>query len=312
MLENKNILIIEDDKDSRELLKIYLTKWNYNVFEASKPFAALELIKTHSIQMALIDWVLDETSGIEICNLIRNKFRDNYVYIIIITGQKTRRDVVEALSQGADDYLMKPFNFEELKVRIKAGERILTYQNNLKDCYDKLYEASIKDPLTGTFNRQTILERLNSEFERAKRLNDDLSVIMSDIDFFKRVNDSYGHLVGDSVLKHIGKILKKSIRKYDTVGRYGGEEFLIILPHTSIKVAKNIAERVRQSLKNEVFIIKNFSIPITMSFGISHISRASNSSLLLQQADQMLYEAKRRGRNKVVAIDEIKDYTIII
>ncbi len=302
MFENKNILIIEDDKDSRELLTIYLSKWNYNVFESSKPSKALELIEANNIQMALIDWVLDESSGVEICRQIREKFNDEYIYIIMITGKKNQSDVVEALSKGADDYLIKPFNFQELKVRIKAGERILTYQNNLKNCYDKLYAASIKDPLTGTFNRQTILERLNAEFERSKRLNDDFSIIMTDIDFFKKVNDSYGHLIGDKVLKHIGKILTNSIRKYDAVGRYGGEEFLIILPHSDIDTAIKIANRIRSTLKNNPLNIENVVIPVTMSFGVAYIDDADSASELLKLADTYLYMAKNKGRDKIVSV----------
>ena len=263
------------------------------------PFDAIEVIKKENIQIALIDWVLDETSGLEICNIIRKNFLNEYIYIII-TGKKTKDDVVEALSKGADDYLIKPFNFGELKVRIKAGERILEYQHNLKNCFDQLYEASLRDSLTGTFNRQCILEKLEAEFERVKRLNNELSVIMSDIDYFKRINDSYGHLIGDEVLKHVGNILNKQIRKYDSVGRYGGEEFLIILPNSDIEKSLNVANRIKETLNKKPYHIGKLIIPVSMSFGISSALSANSSLELIRQADEALYMAKKSGKNRVV------------
>ncbi len=296
----KNILIIEDDKDSRELLKIYLKKWNYNIFEALDPDIAINKITEHNIQLALIDWVLDEVSGLEICNTIRKKLKDKYIYIIMITGKKTKDDVVEALREGADDYLIKPFNFEELRVRIEAGERIINYQNHLKNNYIKLYEASLIDTLTKIYNRKTILDKLNSEFQRAKRLNNNLSVIMCDIDYFKKINDSYGHIIGDKILENIGEILKTNLRLYDSAGRYGGEEFLLILPDTDTNTAYKVADRIKKYLENNHLKVGKFSIPVTMSFGISSSSGKKSISELIDNADKQLYKAKRAGRNRII------------
>jgi diguanylate cyclase (GGDEF)-like protein len=301
MLNKKNILIIEDDKDSRELLKIYLTKWGYNVFSSFTGNNVTETIQKENIQFALIDWVLNESSGIEICKLIRKEFTDRYIYIIIITGKKTKDDVIEALSEGADDYLMKPFNFEELKVRLKSGERVIRHHNLLKNSYEVLYKESRLDPLTRIFNRKTILEKLYNEFERAVRAGDELSVIMCDIDLFKKINDTYGHLTGDAVLKEIGKILNMSLRKYDSAGRYGGEEFLLILPHTNISTAESVAVRIKETLNQSPLKIDNFSVKVTMSFGISCSCGIKEMSKLIENADRALYSAKNSGRNNIVS-----------
>ncbi len=295
----KNILVVEDDRDARDLIKIYLKKWNYSVYESSNGHTALEILKTNYIHIAIIDWILPGMSGIELCKKIRDINPNNYIYIIIITGKKTREDVIEALSNGADDYIIKPFNFEELKVRIEAGLRIVKYHENLKSCYEMLYKESLIDSLTKVLNRKAILNRLEVEFERHKRFNDELCVIMGDIDFFKKINDTYGHLAGDEVLRQLGQLFNNSLRKYDCVGRYGGEEFLIILPHTEKEVAIKVANRMRETIKNHNFIYNSLSLDITMSFGIASSLYAETPLELINLADIALYRAKKKGRDKV-------------
>ncbi len=294
-----NILIVEDDKDSREILKIYLSKWDYNVFECSNAIEAYEILKKQNIKIALIDWMLPGISGLEICKKIREDFKDDYIYIIIITGKKNKNDVVEALSKGADDYIMKPFNFDELKVRIEAGKRILIYYNKIKFKYKKLNEESKIDKLTGIYNRETILKKFHFEFERHKRSSNEFCIIIGDIDFFKKINDKYGHIIGDVVLKQVGEILKKSLRKYDLVGRYGGEEFLIILPYTNLLTAKKVAERLKRNISKYSFSHNGIEIKITMSFGISSSIGSLNPLEMIDKADKALYQSKFTGRDKI-------------
>ena len=295
----KNILVVEDDKDSRELLKTYLMKWNYRVYEAYNAQNAFEILKKKRIHIALIDWILPGISGIEICNKLRENHKDSYLYIIIITGKKTKDDVVEALSNGADDYIMKPFNFEELKLRIEAGIRIVNFQENLKSCYEELYKQTIEDSLTGLLNRKTILEKLQIELERHKRLDSELSIIMCDIDYFKKINDTYGHLAGDYILKKVGEIFRNNLRRYDFAGRYGGEEFLVILPHTNIFTAKKVAERIKLEVEKKIFNYGSNKIKITISFGICSSKYVKSLEDIIFKADKALYYAKSKGRNRI-------------
>ncbi len=294
----KNILIVDDDKDAREILKIYLSKWNFNIYEASNASESLKLLKLHNIYIALIDWILPGKSGLELCKIIRNII-DDYIYIIVMTGKKTKKDVVEALSIGADDYIMKPFNFEELKVRINSGLRILSYYNKIKYKYKKLNEESKIDKLTGLYNRETILNKFNIEYERHLRSGNEFCIIMSDIDFFKKINDKYGHLTGDKILKYVGETIKDNIRKYDLPGRYGGEEFLIILPYTNLFTAKKVAERIKNEIKNKTFNFNGSQIKITMSFGIASSLDTKKPTEMLKFADKALYNSKDLGRDKV-------------
>ena len=295
----KNILVIEDDKDSREILKIYLNKWDFQVFEASSSVRAFEILRNNYIHIALVDWVLTGLSGIDICKQIRNSPFSHYLYIIIITGKKTRDDAIEALSNGADDYIMKPFNFEELKVRIDAGLRIIKFQEKLKSNLETMHKDSQIDFLTGVYNRKFIMEKLEIEFGRAKRTDSELSIILCDIDYFKRINDEFGHLAGDEVLSNVGGIFTSNLRKYDYVGRYGGEEFLLLLPDSNIESAKLISERIRKQVENTYFRFKGKKVNITLSFGISSSKFVPTARELIELADKALYNAKHRGRNRI-------------
>ncbi len=299
-----NVLVLEDDRDSRAIISIYLKQWGYNVFEASNSTDASNQLVENDIDIMILDWFLPGISGVDFCKKIRNEIKHKYIYAIVITGKKSRDDVVDAMSKGADDYLVKPFNFEELKYRLKAGERVILFHKNQRLSYDRLYYESLIDSLTGIFNRKAILEKLESEFERNKRVEDKLSLILADIDHFKKINDNFGHLAGDEVLKRVGQILNETIRDYDSVGRYGGEEFLMVLPHTDINRSLKIANRIKDKMANQQFYFNKKTITITMSFGISISQQAKNSKQLILFADKALYQAKKNGRNRIEVYKE--------
>lgn len=291
-----NVLIADDDKDARLLLNLYLKKFNYNLFNASNGVEALNIIKSNDISIALIDWMMPGISGIELCEQIRKLDLNRYVYLIMVTGRSEKEDTIEALHRGADDYIVKPFTFQELKVRISGAERILKLENRLKSAYQKLYDESIHDVLTGTLNRRTLMNRISDTFGT---YNGNIGIILVDIDDFKKINDNYGHLIGDDVLRDFSTIISQCLRKSDFVGRYGGEEFLIVLPGLDLKESINVAERIRLSLESEVFNFGGFSLKLTASFGVTVLRKGEDIKTSLQRADDALYDAKKSGKNRV-------------
>ena len=290
------VLIADDDKDARMLLNLYLGKFNYRIFNASNGVEALDIIKNNEISIALIDWMMPGISGVELCEKIRALNLNRYTYLIMVTGRSEKEDTIEALHKGADDYIVKPFTFQELKVRISAAERILKLENRLKSAYQKLYDESIHDVLTGTLNRRTLMDRISGTFGTSQT---SIGVILVDIDDFKKINDTYGHLIGDDVLRDFSAIISQGLRKNDFVGRYGGEEFLIVLPDLDINESRKVAERIRSSLESETFNFSGVSIKLTASFGVSVLEKGDDIKNAIQRADDALYDAKKSGKNKV-------------
>jgi diguanylate cyclase (GGDEF)-like protein len=235
-------------------------------------------------------------SGIEITQKIRESKIDRYVYIILVTGKSEKDDTIEALHNGVDDYIVKPFTFQELKVRIFAAERIIKLENKLKNAYNKLYNESIHDVLTGVLNRKALMEKI----EDYNNKNKSLGIIMIDIDNFKVINDTYGHLVGDQILKEFSAIISNTIRKSDFVGRYGGEEFLAVIPDLDVIEVKTIAERIRKNIESETFHIGSLSLKITASLGVYVLTEKTKIEDAIKLADDALYEAKKSGKNKVI------------
>lgn len=291
-----NVLIADDDKDARLLLDVYLKKFNYNIFNASNGVEALGIIKSSDISIALIDWMMPGITGVELCEQIRKLDLNRYVYLIMVTGRSEKEDTIEALHRGADDYIVKPFTFQELKVRISGAERVLKLENRLKSAYQKLYDESIHDVLTGTLNRRTLMNRISDTFGT---FNTNIGIIIVDIDDFKKINDTYGHLIGDDVLREFSSIISQNLRKNDFVGRYGGEEFLIVLPELDLKESCKIAERIRLSVESEVFNFGGISVKITASFGVAVLHKGDDIKTSLQKADDALYDAKKSGKNRV-------------
>lgn len=306
------ILIVEDDKISRNIFKKHLTKAGFCVSCAANGQEALDLFDDDFFPIVLTDWMMPEIDGIQLCNLIREKRTDGYVYIVLITARDSKTDTVSGLESGADDYLTKPINPAELIARINSGMRILKLEASLKQAQEDIRRLSVTDSLTGCFNRGYLNERLPQELIHAQKHSKPLSLVMTDIDYFKKVNDTYGHPAGDEVLKLFTECIHQQIRKkVDWVVRYGGEEFLIILPQTTCSGAYDFAERLRSEVESKVMAIGSRSIQITASFGgvctfQDQIKEKMTMEQMIQLADEQLYQSKRNGRNQVCISDFIQ------
>jgi len=298
------VLIAEDDLTSRTILTANLKKWGFDVLAVADGLEAQEeLKKPEAPQLVILDWLMPGMDGLDVCRKIREAEEatedECYTYVILLTGCGDPEEIVEGLSAGADDYVVKPYNLQELNVRLKAGRRIVELQQALIEAKNKLRDLSMHDHLTGIFNRRAVLERLSHELSRALREDYTISLAMMDIDFFKKVNDTYGHSAGDDVLKEFVSRVNGVVRPYDILGRYGGEEFLLILIKTSLPPAKSIFERVRCSMEAEPFNAEDNAIKVTVSMGAAQWKKGEKSEDLIKRADEALYRAKESGRNSV-------------
>lgn len=296
------VLVAEDDPIFRRLLEIKLTMWGYNVIAAENGEAALRMLTVENHpRLALLDWMMPGMEGIEVCRKIRGMMREPYIYIILLTSHQQDEDLVIGMEAGADDYITKPFKHSELRLRLRAGRRIIELQNELLAARDKFRAKASYDSLTGILNHEEILRNLNHELERAERGGECVSVIMADIDFFKKINDTYGHLAGDSVLCSIAARMNSLIRTYDHIGRYGGEEFLIVLPECNSNQAAAFAERLLTCIGNENVDTLEGPIPVTISLGTATNCKGQklDAIQLIKAADVALYRAKENGRNRV-------------
>jgi diguanylate cyclase (GGDEF)-like protein len=303
------VLIVDDDVVSRAVIEKQLRKAGFTVGTAPNGAQALALFDEAYFPIILTDWMMPEIDGPHLCRLIREKKTDGYVFIILITARDTKTDTVVGLEAGADDYLIKPIHPAELIARIHTGIRILKLEQSLKKANAEIRQLSITDLLTGCFNRVYLNERFPDELSRASRYHHSLSVVLADIDHFKKVNDTHGHQAGDDVLKMFARCINKQIRKkIDWVVRYGGEEFLIVLPETDSRGALSMAGRLCAAVSQKKIPIGATTIDITASFGGSSVSFVEGGppvsmEALVDRADQRLYEAKRNGRNRVVIED---------
>lgn len=290
-----NILVVEDEPVTRMLISNSVKQWGYEVSEVESAEQALSFLSQHQDYfIVLTDWSLPNMSGIDMAQEIRSRF-DEAIYIVMLTNKSLDEDLVKAMDSGIDDYLTKPFNPGELRVRLRAGSRIVEQTQKLR------FLANY-DELTDIWNRRMLVEQMRKEWIRQNREEKLCSILMLDIDHFKIVNDTYGHAGGDQALRLFSSILKESVRPYDLVGRFGGEEFVVMLPNTSIEEAKRIAERIRTSVESMlIHIKKDCTFHITVSIGVAQ-QEASDKSVqeLIGKADSALYFAKSEGRNQVV------------
>lgn len=317
------ILIADDDDVLRHILQATLTRWGYEVVVSRTGLEAWQVLEGDDApKLAILDWIMPGMDGIEVCREIRKRVDEPYIYVLLLTAKDRKEDVVAGMDAGADDYLAKPFDPEELKVRLRAGRRILDLQSELLAARERLHYQATHDSLTGLLNRAAALEALRTELERANRQDLALSVILADVDHFKQINDTYGHAVGDAVLCEAAHRMKSSVRVYDTVGRYGGEEFLFILPGCTGANAMMQADRLRTCITEHPIELSRLSISFTVSMGVVIRDSGVPDDLdtLIQEADAALYQAKILGRNRVVrsgstempppAVDVVADKTV--
>lgn len=296
------ILIAEDDPVSRRLLEAFLRKWGYAVVAVAKGDDAWALLEAEEPpRLAILDWMMPEIEGVEICRRVREKIGRPYTYMILLTARGHKQSLLTGLKAGADDYLSKPFDAEELRARLQVGERILKVQDELIAARDALHFQATHDVLTGVTSRGAAFEFLARELARAHRENKLVGIVLADVDHFKAINDKYGHMAGDLVLQEIARRMTKCTRPYDCVGRYGGEEFLMIFPTSTDEGIVRLAERMRKAIEATPVPTPEGEIAITASFGVlvAHSSGQSDVNELLRIVDAALYRAKHAGRNRV-------------
>ena len=299
------VLIADDDITSRVLLENLTRKWGLEPVVVEDGKAAWDILQQDDApRLLLLDWEMPHLTGLALCQRIRRSADTNPAYIILLTSRNETVDIVTGLEMGANDYVVKPFSPVELQARVQVGKRMLGLQNELNQAQQELAFQASHDVLTGLLNRRAIMEGLDKELARTSRQHQPFCVAMCDIDFFKAINDNYGHLAGDIVLKEVSQLISAEMRQYDSVGRYGGEEFLLLL-NASSEDAYSLLERIRLSIESTVFNYQDHALKVSISSGLADFQllgheQENASQLLIDSADKALYKAKESGRNKVV------------
>jgi len=284
------VIIADDDRLSRRILEDRCREWGFEVLTAQDGNQAWELyLNEDAPRIFLLDWVMPGISGVELCAKIRQSPQSSYSYIVILTSLNDPDHVIQGLEAGADDYITKPFNNNELRCRLNIGKRILELEDNI------LRMANV-DYLTGLYNRRYFFQRMESELSRCQRENRPVGLLLLDIDNFKVINDTYGHAAGDHVLARLAAVLHRGCRDYDLIGRFGGEEFILCLPGANWKETQNIAERIRNMVSKENFVCQGTAIGITVSIGYVSALNCDRQDMICA-ADEALYAAKRTGKN---------------
>ncbi len=295
------ILIADDQQHLSSLLGDQVRLWGYDPFTAHDGLAALAALQAaDGPRLALLDWLMPGLDGIEVCRRIREDAASAHPYLVLLTGQGGRQQMLDGLEAGADDFLSKPVDDAELKARLAAGRRVVTLQDHLR-------ETANRDALTGLWNRAAVLGVLDRELARGWREGRPVGVVLADVDHFKRINDTFGHLAGDAVLRKTAVRMRDVLRPYDTVGRYGGEEFLAVFPGCDVEGTVGLAERLRHCVADEPIAAEDVLVPVTISLGVAvwqaaKASKTAGAAELLRVADLALYQAKAGGRNRVTMV----------
>ena len=297
------IAIVDDDAAIRRLVRLFLKRAGYDTIECTTGAEAREMLTKQPWDLAILDRRLPDLDGVVLAAELRAMSNFRTRYIIILTGEAEQQDKIEGLELGADDYITKPFQYPELLARIRAGKRIVDLQKELMESNKRLELLSITDGLTKLHNHRYFQDELARAFEESQRYGRPLSMVMIDIDFFKKVNDTYGHAVGDEVLKDVAKRYQASVRSTDLVARYGGEEFAVMMPETDLADALQFAEKIRSMIESTPIPTQAGPLQATVSLGVASVPRTKihSSKELIVAADKALYRAKRRGRNQVQA-----------
>lgn len=295
------VLIADDDRITRMLVKSYLNKWGYESLEAEDGEQAWQILQEESPHLVVMDWMMPKMDGPDLCRRLRALCGDDcYYYIILLTSRDSKEDIINGLNAGADDYITKPFMPQELEMRLRVGKRILELQQSLQESLEAQRYQAQHDPLTGFLNHVEILKTLEQELSRTERQGDRLTVMMGDLDHFKKVNDTFGHLAGDAVLVEVARRIRNDLRIYDAVGRYGGEEFLMVLPGCTPDEAELVADRILNSISSQPVLLRDSVIPVTISLGLAFNKVNGHTDLneIVQAADTAMYHAKQNGRNR--------------
>ncbi|MBK5293781.1 MAG: diguanylate cyclase [Acidobacteriia bacterium] len=298
------ILIADDSAVSRKLLEVELKKWGYRVISVANGTEAWEILhREDAPRMVILDWMMPGLSGVEVCHLVRQQNLPHYTYILLLTSRHEKEDLIAGMEAGADDYLIKPFDANELKVRLGPGRRIIDLQAELLQAQEALHIQATRDGLTQLWNRRAIFDILLKEVARCQREGVPLGLVIGDLDCFKEINDTYGHIAGDAVLIEVSSRMLHSVRPYDSVGRYGGEEFLLILPGCTKEDTIAAAERMRAHINHAPVQLGADSLPISASFGATTLEpgqKVAGAESLIGTADRALYLAKQQGRDRTV------------
>lgn len=299
------VLVAEDDPTSRVLLASMLKKWGHEPVCAADGLEAWDVLRqADAPRLVLLDWVMPGLDGPEVCRRLRAVETSDPPFVIMLTGRAEKGDIILGLDAGANDYLSKPYDPDELRARLRVACRMLELQRGLGEARDTLHHLAAHDSLTGVFNRRAILERLEQEVARAAREGGRLFVGMCDLDHFKGINDTLGHQAGDDVLAVFTRRITGRLRAYDCVGRYGGEEFLVITPAGGKPDPRCIYERLRAEVERAPIPTRAGDVTLTVSIGVAAGSGTSTVDGLVEAADRALYRAKAQGRNRVILAPE--------
>jgi two-component system cell cycle response regulator len=310
------ILVADDETLSRRLLQKTLEGAGYQVTAVENGMLAKEkLCRQDGPRLALLDWIMPELDGPGVCRAVRQETDHPYVYMVLLTSKESKADTIAGLESGADDYLTKPFNPEELKARLRTGQRILDLQDRLVEAREEMRFRATHDTLTHLWNRGVITDLLTRELARGRREGTNIAVLLGDLDHFKKINDTYGHLVGDEVLREVSRRLLASVRSYDYIGRYGGEEFLMILSNCEAQHAFARAEQIRKAISGVTIATAAGPLSVTMSLGLLLSKDWSPRPLeeTLNEVDAALYAAKAAGRDcvKFAAIHADSEISVV-
>ncbi len=300
--DNFDVLVVDDDAVTRAQLRFLLLRNGYDVTIASSGEEGWDMLQQRHFPIVITDWSMPGMNGPDLCRLVRENLDDEYLYMILLTGMTEKQQVAKGLEAGADDYITKPFDSGELLARLRVGRRILSLQRSMRETQLELHEMAHQDGLTKVMNRRAIDGHLSDAIARLARATHPSTVALLDIDFFKRVNDTYGHQAGDAVLQEVAARIRDILRKTDKIGRYGGEEFIAILESADVDDAAEVAERIRMAVQELPIEHGGHEISVTISIGLCEAPAgySGSSALVVERADAALYEAKRGGRNQVV------------
>ena len=295
------VLVAEDDPMFRKNLRVWLEQWGNEVTVAEDGGTAWSILQQSGApQLLILDWMMPGIDGVELCSMVRRRDSSPYQYILLVTARDDKHDLIRGLEAGADDYLSKPFDRNELRARLRTGGRILSLQEEQRKAREHLQFLATHDELTALWNRRAILDLFLREWELALRAEKTIGVMMMDVDRFKIINDTYGHLSGDAVLREIARRIQETLRASDLAGRYGGEEFIVLLPESDVEQVQACAERFRLAVADTPILAPQAPLEVTISAGTAVIDpRLHSEREALAAADSALYKAKNAGRNRV-------------